>query len=178
LGPLRFAAIRNTRRPIIVARGRRWAPNRRLIVVFVFVARVTPRRRWCFAKALALMLPIAPAWRFTIVVARAWLTIFVTRAWPMAVVWLAIIVASPPALVVLFDGLDDRVEPFTDRQSRTARGLARRGTRFRTETSEIPRTARFHSHVQATSEEQALPRVRADAHEQTTRRARFSVLKN
>ena len=70
----------------------------------------------------------------------------------LAIIRLAVEIVRPSCLVVGFIGrLDNVVEPLADRKARRAGGpLARSGARFRTETSKIPRTARFHSRVQAT----------------------------
>jgi hypothetical protein len=77
--------------------------------------------------------------------------IVVARSRGQAIIWLAVQIFRPPRLVVGFIGrLDNVAEPLTDRQAGRAGGLARSSARFRTETSEIPWTARFHSHVQAT----------------------------
>jgi hypothetical protein len=68
-----------------------------------------------------------------------------------SLIGLAIDLGRPPRLLVVLIGrLDDGIEPFADRHAGSARGVACRRTRFRTETSQIPRTARSHSHVQAT----------------------------
>jgi len=70
---------------------------------------------------------------------------------------------------------DLRAKPAEDLlKAGRAGGLARGSARFQTETSEIPRTARFHSHVP--HEEQDVPLFRAVAREQTTQRAWNSVL--
>src|SRR5271170_2851112 len=100
---------------------------------------------------------------------------FVARPRRRAIIRLAVEIFRPPRLVLGFiDRLDNVVEPLTDRQAGRAGGLARGSARFQTETSEIPRTARFHSHVP--HEEQDVPLFRAVAREQTTQRAWNSVL--
>ena len=64
---------------------------------------------------------------------------------------LAIDVGRPPRLVVFPIGRPDHVvKPLANRHAGSARGFACSRTRFRTETSQIPRTARSHSDVQAT----------------------------
>jgi hypothetical protein len=58
-------------------------------------------------------------------------------------------IGRPAPLVILrlcWPG--DRVEPLAHGHAGSARGILRSGARVRTETSEIPPTARFHSHVQ------------------------------
>jgi hypothetical protein len=68
-----------------------------------------------------------------------------------SLVALVIDIGRPPRLVVFLIGrLDDGVEPLTNRHAGSARGVACSRTCFRTETSQIPRTARSHSDVQAT----------------------------
>jgi hypothetical protein len=59
--------------------------------------------------------------------------------------------ARPPRLLVILIGRsNDGVEPLADRHAGPTRGVARCRARLRTETSQVPRTARSHSHVQAT----------------------------
>ncbi|MGC1778779.1 MAG: hypothetical protein WBB34_12580 [Xanthobacteraceae bacterium] len=58
------------------------------------------------------------------------------------------------AVVVLSD---DLVEPFSDRYPGAARGIAGGFARFRTEASEIPRTARFHLRAKPLREERDGP---------------------
>ncbi len=60
---------------------------------------------------------------------------------------------EPPSLVRLWlCRVDDRIKPLRDRHAGPARGVACRGARFRTEAFQIPRTARFHFHVQSPAE--------------------------
>jgi hypothetical protein len=111
-------------------------------------------------------LAFAPAWgRFTIAPRR-----FVGVAWSVSfglakialgigvpaslvepLVGFAVEIGRPPRFFVrLAVRLDDGIEPFANRHTGSACGVARRRARLRTETSEIPRTARFHSQIQAT----------------------------
>jgi hypothetical protein len=55
--------------------------------------------------------------------------------------------------VALLGGANHCVEPFADGHSGAARGVAGGRTGFWTETSEIPRTARFHAHAQIDARE-------------------------
>ena len=111
-------------------------------------------------------LAFAPAWgRFTIAPRR-----FVGVAWSVSfglakialgigvpaslvepLVGFAVEIGRPPSFFVrLTVRLDDGIEPFANRHTGSACGVARRRARLRTETSEIPRTTRFHSQIQAT----------------------------
>jgi hypothetical protein len=74
----------------------------------------------------------------------------VTRSLLPSIVRTAVGMAEPFVLTVFVDRRDDVVKPLPNRHARAPRGFARGSARFRTETSEIPRTARFHSHVQTT----------------------------
>jgi hypothetical protein len=71
----------------------------------------------------------------------------------VSVVVIVIGVARSLAMVFVF-GADDVVEPFTDRHAGLARGVAGGFTRFWTEASQIPRTARFHCAPKSHREEQ------------------------
>jgi hypothetical protein len=123
--------------------------------------------------------------RFAIVAALIGITVsaalplVVAHARPPLILPLPTEIGGAPRLLVLLIGrLDHSVEPFTDRHAGSARSLARSRARLRTETSEIPRTARFHSRVQGHIVRSRMCLLfRADAREQTTRRARFSVLR-
>ena len=59
--------------------------------------------------------------------------------------------------------LDHAVEPFADRHAGSPRGGACSLARFRTKTSQIPRTARFHAHVPNHMRSRMCPVFRADA---------------
>jgi len=52
--------------------------------------------------------------------------------------------------ILLISRLNHAVEPFADRQAGSPSGGACSLARFRTKASQIPRTARFHAHVQIT----------------------------
>ena len=80
------------------------------------------------------------------------LPIVVGDALAPGIVRVAIAIGGRRKLAIFFiNRLDHAVEPFADGRAGSACGGARSLARFRTETSEIPRTARFHSRVQATS---------------------------
>src|SRR5271170_8190114 len=74
----------------------------------------------------------------------------------VSVVVIVIGVARSLAMVFVF-GADDVVEPFTDRHAGLARGVAGGFTRFWTEASQIPRTARFHCAPKSLREERHSP---------------------
>ena len=152
---------------VTAARGRTAIPAALPIVVAEtpppFILRldiaVAPGRRIAVSGALPIVVAQALSPLFLRFAAAAgWriaepriLPIFFAGTWPPAIVRLVVEIGRPPCLVtVLVSGLDDIVEPLTDRHTGCARGLARGRSRFRTETSEIPRAARFHSHVQVT----------------------------
>jgi len=70
------------------------------------------------------------------------------RPFVLDLIILLIVVGKQCDLVVLIVGLDDVVEPLADRHAGAPRRRARRLACFRTKTSQIPGTARFHSHDQ------------------------------
>jgi hypothetical protein len=62
-----------------------------------------------------------------------------------AVIVLITVISEPHRLAVIFvAALNDGIEPFPDRHAGPASGVPGSFARFWTETSEIPRTARFH----------------------------------
>jgi hypothetical protein len=159
--------------PLILGRAVARTPRRVTIamtcVIFVawplppFVGLTLAAARPSTARALThlIMSRILPACLVGVTVATAGgrsghasrftLGIIVIGARLWALIRPAIGIAGPPRfLVILIGRLDHRVEPLANRHARAARGVARGRTRFRTETSQIPRTARSHSQVQAT----------------------------
>jgi hypothetical protein len=79
------------------------------------------------------------------------LAIVVARSRVLAKLRFAIKIGGPPRFLVLLIGrLNDGIEPLPNRHAGLACSLTRGRTGFRMETSQIPGTARFHSHVQAT----------------------------
>ena len=115
-----------------------FAPPARLtrsgtIVLSRFLARF---KAWFLAQVLAQVLA-----RFLAQFLARFLAIVVSPA----VVVLIMIISEPHRLAVNFvAALNDGIEPFPNRHAGAASGVPGSFARFWTETSEIPRTARFH----------------------------------
>ncbi len=118
-----------------------------------FAFALAPRLFATFIAGLALQLDFAfaPAPRLFATFIAGLATIIVTRFQARivapAVVVLVAVISKPHRLaviVVVVALLDDAVEPFPDRHTGLARGVAGGLARFWTQASEIPRTARFH----------------------------------
>ena len=72
----------------------------------------------------------------------------------------SVIVVAPRSIVVLrLCWVDDSIEPLANGHAGPACGIARRGARVRTGTSQIPWTARFHFHVQSHAERLSAPLI-------------------
>jgi hypothetical protein len=73
-------------------------------------------------------------------------------------------IGRPAPLVILsFCRPGDRIEPLTHGHAGSARVVPRSGDRVRTQTSEVPPTARFHSHVQVNLRGRSCSLIQADA---------------
>ena len=94
---------------------------------------------------------VGVAWSVSFGLAKIALGIGVPASLVEPLVGFAVEIGRPPSFFVrLTVRLDDGIEPFANRHTGSTCGVARHRARLRTETSEIPRTARFHSQIQAT----------------------------